>query len=215
MREPTRRPTPAAAGARLLAWLLLVALTAGCAQTRDWLSGRRTAEAADPVILGAPETETYLRELHELVTGDPYTQVEIHADAESAATLTPGPQTGLRLGLILAMPGHAETDPARAQSLLREVLASPELLTPGELALATLALADVEARLTLAAEARGLRAENARAQATESRAVAQRIAAVEAENRDLRQRLAEAEEKLEAILSIERSIREQTDKENN
>jgi hypothetical protein len=45
--------------------------------------------------------------------------------------------------------------------------------------------------------------------------VEQRLARVEAENRELRQSLAEAEQKLEAITSIERSIREQTENENN
>ena len=46
---------------------------------------------------------------------------------------------------------------------------------------------------------------------TEEQAVAQRIARVESENKQLRRSLEEAEQKLDAITSIERSIREQTD----
>ena len=48
---------------------------------------------------------------------------------------------------------------------------------------------------------------------TEERAVAQRVASVEAENRRLQQALAEAEDKLEAITSIERDIRDQPEVE--
>ena len=48
-----------------------------------------------------------------------------------------------------------------------------------------------------------------RASRAEQQTSARRIAAVEAENERLREELAEAEQKLEAITSIERSIREQ------
>ena len=44
---------------------------------------------------------------------------------------------------------------------------------------------------------------------TEDAAIAQHIATVEAENRRLRRSLEEAESKLEAITSIERSVRDQ------
>jgi hypothetical protein len=195
--------------------VILIAVTAGCAQTNDWLKGRRTAKAVDPIILGAPEAESYLSEIYELVNGDPFTQVEIFSDARSAATLTPDPSSRLRYALVLAAPGHAETDPQQAQSLFRELLSRTELMTPAEIALATIHLKDVEERLVLDAEARRLRAENARAATTEQRAVSQRIGTVEAENRRLRQQLSDAEQKLEAITSIERSIREQAENDGN
>jgi len=195
--------------------IVVIAMTAGCAQTNDWLQGRRTAKAVDPIILGAPEAESYLREIYELVNGDPFTQVEIFSDAKSAATLTPDPSSQLRYALVLAVPGHAESDPQQAQSLFRELLSRTELMTPGEIALATIHLRDVEERLVLDAEARRLRAENTRAATTEQRAVSQRIGTVEAENRRLREQLSDAEQKLEAITSIERSIREQAENDGN
>lgn len=195
--------------------IVMIALTAGCAQTSDWLKGRRTAKAVDPIILGAPEADSYLSEIYELVNGDPFTQVEIFSDAKSAATLTPDPSSLLRYALVLAVPGHAETDPRQAQSLFRELLSRTELMTPAEIALATIHLKDVEERLVLDAETRRLRAENTRAATTEQRAVSQRIATVEAENRRLRQQLSDAEQKLEAITSIERSIREQAENDGN
>ncbi|MDH3441721.1 MAG: hypothetical protein OEM63_13260 [Gammaproteobacteria bacterium] len=182
----------------------------GCETTSNWLKGRRTAEATDTVILGAPEANTYLAELQQLASGDPATQAEILADAESTATLTPGTSTQLRYALVLAAPGHSESNPAAAQSIFRALLARPEMLTSAEVALATIFLKDVEARIVLDAEARRLRAATSRAATTEEAAVAQRISRVEAENRQLRQALADAEAKLEAITSIERSIREQS-----
>jgi len=200
---------------KMTAMIVLIALTAGCAQTSDWLRGRRTAKAVDPVILGAPEAESYLSELYELVSGDAFTQVEIFSDAKSAATLTPDPSSQLRYALVLAAPGHAESDPQQAQSIFRQLLSRTELLTPAEIALATIQLKDVEERLVLDAETRRLRAENARAATTEQRAVAQRMSTIEAENRHLRQQLSDAEQKLEAITSIERSIREQAENDGN
>jgi hypothetical protein len=65
--------------------------------------------------------------------------------------------------------------------------------------------------VVLGAEARRLRAENTRAATTEEAAISQRIARVEAENRQLRQALEEAESKLDAVTSIERSIRAQSE----
>ena len=201
-------------GTSMVLAVLTVSMLAGCAQTRDWLQGRRTATPDEQVILGAPEADVYLQELYTLATGDAFTQVEIHADAQSAATLTPDPSTRLRYALVLATPGHAAADPRQAQSQLRELLAQTEMMTASEIALATLYLKDVEERIVLGAETSRLRAENAQAQTTERQAISQRIASVEAENRRLRAELADAEQKLEAITSIERSIRAQENDSN-
>ena len=206
-------PTMRVAVSSLVA-IVTISTLAGCAQTRDWLQGRRTATPNETVVLGAPEVDAYLQELYRLSTGDAFTQVEIHADAESAATLTPDPSTRLRYALVLATPGHAGSDPQAAQNLLRELLSQTEMMTPSEVALATIHLKDVEERLVLSAEARRLRADHAQAQTTEQRAIAQRVARVEAENRQLREELADAEQKLEAITSIERSIRAQENNPN-
>ena len=94
--------------------------------------------------------------------------------------------------------------------MLRELLSQTELMTPAEIALATIHLHEVEARLVLSTETRRLRAENSRAATTEEAAVAQRIANVEAENRRLSRLLADAESKLEALSDIERALREQS-----
>jgi len=189
----------------------MVATMTGCADMKGWLTGKRTATPGESVILGAPEADQYVKEMYELAAGDPATQAEIYADAESAATLTPGPSTRLRYALVLATPGHSASNPQEAQSIFRDLLAETELMTPSETALATIHLKSVEERIVLGAETRRLRSEHDRAATTEEQAVAQRIARVESENKQLRRSLEEAEQKLDAITSIERSIREQTD----
>lgn len=195
---------------RQVALSSLIAATAfGCAQTQDWFQGGPPAESNDSIILGAPEADTYLRELHRLAAGDPATQAEIFADADAAATLTPGANTTLRLALVLATPGHGESNPEKAQRLLREILAQSQLLTPAEAALATIHLNTVERLIVADAEARRLRAASSQAARTEEETISRRLAQVEADNRELRRQLKAAEDKLQAITTIERSIREQ------
>ena len=89
------------------------------------------------------------------------------------------------------------------------------MLSTTEVSLATIHLQNVEQQLMLRREANRLREESSRSANTEQRAIEQRIARVEADNRALRQSLAEAEQKLDAITTIERSIREQTENGNN
>ncbi len=204
-----RRSLPTNALRNIAALAILVALTAGCAQTQEWLNGIRMPGSSESVILGAPGAEQYIQEMYELARGDPATQAEIYADAESAAKLTPGPSTKLRYALILATPGHSASNPQEAQGMFRELLSQTEMMAPAEIALASIHLDVVEQQIVFDAENRRLRSVNSRAATSEEQAVAQRIAKVESENRQLRRSLQEAEQKLDAITSIERSIREQ------
>lgn len=190
--------------------LLLAGALSGCTTINDWLEGM-SPEEPPPATVDSQESAPYIKELYRLTNGDPATQAEIYDDARAAARLTPDTASRLRYALVLAMPGHPGSDPEQAQGVLREILAQPALLTPTEQSLATIWLTEVEARLVLNTEARRLRSAAARAANTENAAIAERVATVEAENRQLRQALAEAEQKLEAITSIERSIREQSD----
>jgi len=196
-----------------LAIAILLALSlSGCESTGNWLKGRKTAEP-EPVSADAPSSDIYLAELSKLVNSDPAAQTEIFLDAKDRAELTPSPGTRLLYALLLATPGHAETDPLLAQVILRDLLTKAEVMTPNEASLASIHLRDVEERLVLESEVSTLRAQNSMAANTEERAVAQRVASVEAENRRLQQALAEAEDKLEAITSIERDIRDQPEVE--
>jgi len=192
--------------------LTACALLSACAQTKNWLDKVTPGggqSSTGTVILGAPSADEYLETLNLLATGDPATQAEIYADAESRSTLTPDPSTNLRFALVLATPAHSGSDPERAQSMLRELLTQSALMTTSEVALAEIHLKAVEERIVLSSEARRLRQASSRQAQTEEQTLNQRIATIEAENRTLRQDLEEAQEKLDAITNIERSIRNQ------
>ena len=195
----------------IAATALTVLLLAGCAQTKSFFTGSSKSGSSDGDIgiLGAPEADQYLAELQRLAVGDPATQAEIFADAQSGFQLTPGSQTNLRYALVLATPGHSEFDPDLAASMLREVLARTELLTQAEIALATIYLKTSEQIAVAQAEVQRLRSATSRAAQNRENVTNQRLGSIEAENRRLRRELEEAEQKLEAITSIERSIREQ------
>ena len=192
-----------------LVTMLIIATLSGCSQTKSWMSGERGSASSEQIILGAPEADEYVNEMYQLTAGDPATQAEIFSDSKSAATLTPDPSTRLRYALVLATPGHAEADPQAAASLLRELLAQTELLTQVEISLATIHLQTAEELMVLSAETRQLRESTSLASQTEEAASTQRLATVESENRRLRRELEDAENKLDAITSIERSIRDQ------
>ena len=206
-----RRESVTTRASQIAVTTIVVAMLGGCAQTKGWMDrlGSSPSSSGDSVVLGAPDADQYLTELHNLAAGDPAMQTEIYADAESASTLTPGPSTHLRFALVLATPGHHDADPQRAQSLLRELLTQRELMTSAEISLATIHLKSAEELIVLSSEARRLRASNSRAARTEEAAINQRLTSVEAENRRLRRELDDAEDKLEAITLIERSIRAQ------
>ena len=201
------KPTTRARAVAMIA--LVAAALSGCGQTSDWIKGRISSGSDNAEILGAPEIEVYVTELGRIASGDPAAQAEIFADASTAAQLTPNPSTNLRLGLVLSIPGHPESNPEEAASILREVLTQTLLLTPSEISLAVIHLNNVERQIVTNTEARRLRDSSSRAAQTQEQAISQRLTSVEAENRALRRDLEEAEQKLEAITSIERSIREQ------
>jgi hypothetical protein len=187
--------------------LSVALLLSGCsttAQISDWFRG-----ASGQGAMEAPDLETYLGELSELTSGDAGRQADIYDDASAAAELEPGPSSTLRLALVLATPGHAQSDPGRAVALLREVLQQETSLTTEEMSLASVYLANAERLAEVTGEVARLRDSSASANRAEQQSSARRIAAVEAENERLRKELEEAEQKLEAITSIERSIREQ------
>jgi hypothetical protein len=173
------------------------------------LKGRRTAEPED-VLIDAPQANQYLNELRDLAGGDPATQAEIYADSQSAATLTPDAQTKLRYALVLATAGHPGTSIVESQRILRELLSQTEMMTSAEVSLASIYLNNVEDRIVLESELQRSRSSTSRAASSEQAALERRIASVESENRQLRESLAEAESKIEALSSIERSIREQS-----
>ncbi len=165
--------------------------------------GAAAASAMDTRSLGV-----YLETMQALVEGDSVLQAEVLDSAAEAAALAPTTTNQLRFALALATPGHAGADPLEAQRRLAELLAASDTLLPEERILATIHLQEVEERLILDTAARQQRQSSAAEIARLDADRTERLEAAQAENRRLRDELADAQEKLEAITSIERSIRE-------
>jgi hypothetical protein len=89
-----------------------------------------------------------------------------------------------------------------------EVLAEPALLSPDERNLARIGLNSVHAQLLLETERAQAQEQLSGVLAQERRNSAQRIATQQKEIAALRKALAEAESKLDAVATIERSLEE-------
>jgi len=200
MRPEARIPGIAAA-------VLVLLLAGGCAA----LPGQHAPTPAPPVnpqATGASVLSGYLEMLQKLISGQPAEQAEIVASAQHDFDLAPTPSHQLKLALILGTPGHPATDRVRAQGLLRELMASPEMLLPPERALAFLELSQIDDHLTLEAENRRLQQEAVRADHERIANANHRLQAEVDENTRLRKELDEARAKLAAIANIERSLNE-------
>ena len=183
-------------------------MLAGCGST-DWIKDRISSSTSNETeVLGAPDADTYVFELGQIAAGDADAQAEAYADAAAAAELTPGTTADLRLGLVLAIPGHPHSDAARAVTLLRGVLNETELLTQAEISLAQIMLNSAERQAMISSENMRIQSESSRVLSSTTRQAAARESALEAENERLRAELADAQQKLEALTSIERDIRE-------
>ncbi len=192
---------------RLLATALVAGLLCACAGG----SGQREpapAPQVSPVSANAAVLADYLAMLQRLITGPATQQAEILASAEHDYAIAPTPSHELRLAMILGTHGHPGTNLTRAQGMLREVLANPEMLLPGERALAALELSQVDDHLTLAAENSRLQADAARNDHAMVANANKRLQSELDENARLRKELDAARAKLDAIANIERSLNE-------
>ena len=193
-----RRPTGGAA---------LTLLLAACT-----LTSPERPPPPPPVVTPAAATSTllgdYLQLLQKLVQGAPAEQAEIYSSVQHDYDSAPTPSHKLKLALILGTPGHPAANLPKAQGLLRELMANPEMLLPGERALTFLELSQINDHLTLEAENRRLQADAVRADHERVASANHRLQAEMDENARLRKELEEARAKLDAIANIERSVNE-------
>jgi hypothetical protein len=175
------------------------------------LSGQRTpapAPTVNPAATSSTVLAGYLELLQKLVSGPATAQAEIVASAQHDYDTAPTPSHRLRLALILGTTRHPATDLPRAQGLLREVMANPEMLLPAERSLASVRLSQIDDYLTLEAENRRLQSEAVKADRERTANANHRLQAELDENARLRKELDEARAKLAAIANIERSLNE-------
>ncbi len=162
----------------------------------------------NPGATAAAVAGEYLTLLQHLLQGPATEQAEIVAAAQHEYDTAPTPSHELKLAIILGTPGHPAANLPRAQGLLRELLASPEMLLPVERALAAVELSQIDDHLTLETENRTLQAEAARLDRERMVSANHRLQTEMEENTRLRRELEEARAKLDAIANIERSVNE-------
>jgi len=148
--------------------------------------------------------------MQRLVQSAPAEQAELLAEARAAYERAPQGSAQLRYALLLATPGHPARDPVKAQTLLRDLAASPESIVPIERAVTLVELAQLDRELGLSAENERLQGELGHSDNDHDRIVAmqRRLQAELDENSKLRKQLEEAEAKLDAIAKIERNAGE-------
>lgn len=191
--------------ASVAACLCLLAL-AGCE-----LTDLHRRPESPPVVTTVSEDslKAYLDTMTGLAGANPARKADIFYEVEREYTRAPTTSSTLRYAVALATPDHPATNSAEGKRLLETLLATPERMAPAERALAEILLHDVNARLKIEAENRRLLAtldDRSRSQANSDKRVQTQIE----ENLKLRRALAEAQQKLDAIKEIERSIIERS-----
>jgi hypothetical protein len=196
---------------RLTRGALVVGLAAAAAGCTGLMAGSRNtapALAVSPISSSATQLTDDLTVLERLQHGASAEQAEIVAGAQREYDAAPTPSRELKLALVLATPGHPATDLPKAQRLLRELMANPQMLTPAEHSLSALELSQIDDYLTLSEENRRLQSDAARAAQEHAVSANHRLQSEMDENARLRKELDEAHAKLDAIANIERSLNE-------
>jgi hypothetical protein len=174
-------------------------------------SGANSAASAAPTE-AAPtigNTAQYLEVMSRLGTPDRARQADLFYEVEREYTRAPTTGSTLRYAVALVTPGHPASSPSEGKRLLETLLATPERLTQDERTLSAVLLHETDVRLKLEAENRRLLAtldDRGRTQTNSDK----RIQAQIEENARLRRALAEAQQKLDAIKEIEKSIIERS-----
>lgn len=192
-------------GPARVALLLAIAALAGCA-TADPERSRVVEPVAVPDRnqLQAQSLAFFLELLHRFAKAGPAEQSEIFANIRRDFETSPTPSSELRYALAVATPGHPSTDAGLAQKVLRQLLSTPETMTPVEHAAAFLELQKIDRQLALTADNRRLQNGSDRAERERIAALNRRLSAESEENARLRKALEEAQAKLDAIATIER-----------
>ncbi|MBC7983869.1 MAG: hypothetical protein H7Y02_08450 [Candidatus Obscuribacterales bacterium] len=155
----------------------------------------------------------YLDTLNRLANGTPTQQADVFYEVERDYTGAPTTSSTLRYALALVTPGQPAMDLVQGKRLLEQLLANPERLAAAERNLAAFLVKEADARLQLQVENRRLTAtvdERARGQANLQSSVDRRVQTLTEDNARLRKALEDAQRKLDALKSIEKSLIERS-----
>ncbi len=189
---------------RLMCALTMLAGLSGC-------EALAPARSPPPTII--TQTGSMLDSSIEMIAAlsgsDRALQSDTFYEAEKNHTQSPTTVNTLRYGVALSVPGHPNTDPVKGKRLLEQLLANPERLSNSEQALATSIINIADQWLKTQAEMRRLAAtvdDRTRAQSNSDR----RLQTQTEELNKLRKALDAAQQKLDAIRDIEKSISERS-----
>jgi len=208
--ERIERQPPAHRARTALGLIVLPALLAACAGGMPVRPNAAGAPASTPqpdrdAAMALVLADT-LQSVQRLAQAGAAEQAELLSASRTAAERAPLGSAQLRYALMLAVPGTPSRDPDRAQTLLRQLAAQQEALTPVERALLLLQLAQLDRELGLRNDNQRLQNEAQRSERERSAVANQRLQTEMAENAKLRKQLEEAQAKLDAIAQIERSL---------
>ncbi len=153
--------------------------------------------------------DSYVEMLAALSGTDRARQSDVFYEVEKSQTQAPTTLNILRYAMALAIPGHPNADPVKGKRLLEQAMANPERISPSEQSVATTMLHIADQWLKMQAEMRRLTAtvdDRTRAQSNWDR----RFQAQVEEIAKLRKALDAAQQKLDAIKDIEKSISERS-----
>lgn len=195
------------AGATLLGCLMALASCGGLGALREKASQNPvTATPVDREASMALLLADTIQTLQRLSQAGSAEQAEIMSTARATFERAPLGGAQLRYALALALPGLESRDADKARTLLRELSAQPEALTPVERALMLIELAQLERELGLSSENRRLQTEAQRSDRERQAVANRRLQAEIDENAKLRKQLDAALAKLEAIALMERNL---------
>ena len=165
-----------------------------------------------PVVVATPTSSVldgYVELLAALSSTDRVRQSDVFYEVEKSQIQAPTTLNVLRYGIALALPGHPNSDPVKGKRVLEQTLANPERISTAEQGIATTMLNIVDQWLKTQAEMRRLAAtvdDRTRSQSNSDR----RFQAQAEELNRLRKALDAAQQKLDAIRDIEKSISERS-----
>jgi hypothetical protein len=191
--------------------LRIAALLIAC----GWLGGCESLLPLKPAptpVVTPPVTSVldgYVAMLAILSGQDKVKQSDVFYEVEKNQTLTPTTLNLLSYALALTIPGHPNSDLMKGKRLLEQVLSNPERISSTEQSLAMIMLNSADQGLKAQAEMRRLSAtvdDRTRTQSNSER----RFQAQADEINRLRKALDAAQQKLDAIRDIEKSISERS-----
>jgi hypothetical protein len=180
---------------------LATCLTAGCTTFGTDLGH---TPVVDKAALTTSILSDDLQLMQRLIKGSNSEKAETFAAVQRECDSAPTATHRLRLALALATPGHPASSPPEALHMLQDLMANPEGLVPGEQTLAQVEMKQIDDYLHLQQKAENLSADTSH---TIERLMGQ-IRKLTADDEEKTKALSEANHKLEAIATIEKTTGE-------